>query len=522
MSNALNKVILSLLVLLLSSTVCAYDQLNATGKHFYNGCLVINDQGEQELIVGNALASHSALINKFSKTPKQVLWAGELEVVDGNVTRVNETAGIIKEKPELCKDLDQPGTGIKNLQDFLDGMGSSLKELHFTKSDYIKYDENDEHLDPVLKYITYFRHDISRDLRSVINAVLDPEREDDGVKAAKDIITAYTAIMSVYSKELDTQEWESIKPYFEQIALGQIPTDEEDRLEYKKKYNDLHMSFCDSRHEITQRAEKDYIRYTIAPEKEKVVTTETKSKFSDEPTKSLLLIDYGSLTLDERKEVNGLLMKLLAFADDEKVKSYTRAVLYNRWNDLTMSQQGELRGIKLPSVISPTVVYSFSEDKFVENAKEFLAGSTKTADLDKYKDLATNDLAKLCVTKMVKILNSWWVLKEVRAVYFFNSDQVKILIAPSGLLDYFYYKAVLKEQGQRTTDVMVLEILRGLSEYASVSSRYANGYINRSIDIKSFVQKEKQKDPKLDELLKDRENFSRTKNLEYIESNFKE
>jgi hypothetical protein len=508
-----NKTVLFLFVLLFSSAIWAEDLFNRTGKQFYSGCLVINVNGERELVVGNVLTQHRTLVTKLGKEPLKVLWAGELEVIDGQVTRVNETAGELKRNNELFKDIEVPGTGIKNLQDFLDGAGISIKQLYFTGTEYFSYSEMIGHLEPVLDYVAYYRHDFGIDLSKIITTIDYQTNLTEAITAASNVIKAYEALKELLP-ELDTKEWASIKPYFEQVASGQIPTD-------KKTYNDLHMSFSGTRHEFFKAAEKEYNIFS-ATKNDIMVITESKASVAPtiDQVKELLSLDYRSLEPEQRKKVNALLTQLLSVTD-QKISTLVRETLESRWNDLTTEQRLKIKEFKTRSTsyFKPIVSSLFDEKDFINNAKVFLGSSVDTGE---FTNLAAEEYARLCLKKITKILNSWGLLKGISSLYFFSSDQAKILIEENGLIYYFYHRAELKNKGQRTEEVLALEVLRSLADVISSDIVYKSKYTNRSIDIRSFIENEKKVDPKLTELLKSRESFSREKNLKYIEARFRE
>ncbi len=164
------------MALLLSSSVFADPLGNVKGQQFFNGLLVRLEGGQEVFIAGDVVHSHSNLLyavtQQKGKKAVKILWAGEIEVIDGLVTRINETAGIIKDKysAELVSGLQVAGAGISAIKLFLRGQGKYIKEKLFGETigvEYIRYDVNNEHLAPQLKDVSYFRHEITNKIQHI-------------------------------------------------------------------------------------------------------------------------------------------------------------------------------------------------------------------------------------------------------------------------------------------------------------------------------------------------------------------
>lgn len=118
---------------------------------YYLGVLVgeADKPESQELLMNDPVLKHDILVSRYKeekgleKAPK-VLWAGEIEKVDGKYTRINETSqSYFKQTPE----------GLKHIKDFMD------RAVPY-EIDYIEYSKENEHLSPVLKVLKDLRHNI--------------------------------------------------------------------------------------------------------------------------------------------------------------------------------------------------------------------------------------------------------------------------------------------------------------------------------------------------------------------------
>lgn len=275
--------------------------LDAKGRSFLNSVLVVDASGKEHLLVGEAITSHEKIIERASKqigVVKKVLWAGEIEVIEGAVTRVNETAGIITRKPELCEDLNQKtatikNLGIKNLKKFLNGTGAAIKKQYFSKlqeSDYIFYDQSNEHLHESLAYLFYYRHDLgSNDLGTDLNWMTiaydatDPNlwvlEKEDMMKCARRVITNYEKLILIIP-ELNTKTWQDIKPFFRWMAVwdeGVVETVGPMRTSFADMFPSLHKAFSDTRKEMLNNAAKTLLVLT-PPNQSLVPVLETKEE----------------------------------------------------------------------------------------------------------------------------------------------------------------------------------------------------------------------------------------------------
>ena len=210
--------------------------LNTTGSVSHVGVLVKQENGTIDLVVGSPLLGHFWLLEDYKKSFGKVikiLWAGELEEINGKVTRVNESAGVIKTSRyfTLANGLDVVGTGINNLKNFLKAH-KDIEEKYFTNTDYLNYSESNEHLNEYLKEASYLRHDIGEDFK--VNDYLSFfEDPDPSIKAsqrseaflnatttAKSLLDHYNSIVRLFN-EFDIPEWQQFKSYLEPLATEQ-------------------------------------------------------------------------------------------------------------------------------------------------------------------------------------------------------------------------------------------------------------------------------------------------------------
>jgi hypothetical protein len=205
----------------------AQNLLDTKEHTFLTGLLVQTANGKKDLVTANILARHELVSDNFSSKygkVSKVLWAGEIELKNGAVINVNETAGIIIENKKLTEGLDIPGTGIKNLKLYLMEQ-KVIKEKYFYNANFITYDPNNEHLDARLGDMSETRHKIRGSISGVIGllGLLESERrsKDDIypliAKTSSDVLTTYNSAMSI-APELDIQAWRDLKVYIEKIA----------------------------------------------------------------------------------------------------------------------------------------------------------------------------------------------------------------------------------------------------------------------------------------------------------------
>jgi hypothetical protein len=78
----------------------------------------------------------------------EVLAAGELKVgPKGTITMINETAGILKTRPDIAAKLLIPGTSISNIKALM-ALDANFAKCFSINVKYISYDKNDMHLSP--------------------------------------------------------------------------------------------------------------------------------------------------------------------------------------------------------------------------------------------------------------------------------------------------------------------------------------------------------------------------------------
>ncbi len=115
-----------------------------------------NKPETQKLLTNDPIQRHDRLTalymreNDLKETPN-ILGAGEMEKIDGKYTRINETSqSYFKKTPD----------GLKHIENFMNGLVDY-------KIEYIKYDQENEHLAPILKILKDLRHDIRNQIGSV-------------------------------------------------------------------------------------------------------------------------------------------------------------------------------------------------------------------------------------------------------------------------------------------------------------------------------------------------------------------
>ena len=238
------------------------NMLKTNGTVYHLGLLVQQHDGTVDMIIGTPLIGHKRLLEGYNKAfgnVSKILWAGELEEINGAVTRINETAGIIKEDMEggLTEGLDVPGTGINNLKTFLSTLNVVMAK-YFMNTEYITYNKDDEHLNEYLTDVSYLRHDLNGDLNriagfySLINDV-DCEPNDLALylsifsSNAKNLLNHYNRAINLMP-EFNTSEWHHFETYI--IALANSPINE------PTKYNFSEAEFTESLNLLLNRQEK--------------------------------------------------------------------------------------------------------------------------------------------------------------------------------------------------------------------------------------------------------------------------
>jgi hypothetical protein len=222
------KTTLIIICVIFTSTLGAQDLLGTKAQTFLTGVLVQTENGQKSLVTANILARHEWISGSFSQkhgtVVSKILWAGEIEVKDGAVTRINETAGVIIGNRELTKGLDVQGAGIKNLKLFLDE-NNAIKDRYFKNTEFITYDPNNEDLDSRLNDVEAVRHNVRNWISAVISFLemseTRPGKKEElystiKIASQKIIKTYYNAITLV--PELDIKEWKRVKFYLQKIV----------------------------------------------------------------------------------------------------------------------------------------------------------------------------------------------------------------------------------------------------------------------------------------------------------------
>ncbi len=148
MINKLMKRIFFIYVCLIS--IHAFAQ-----TEYYLGVLVgeANKPESQELLMNDPVLQHNMLVSRYEKekgleeSPK-VLWAGEIEKIDGEYKRINETSqSYFKQTPD----------GLQHIKNFMDHVVPY-------EIDYIEYSKENEHLSHLLKVLKDLRHNIRNEI----------------------------------------------------------------------------------------------------------------------------------------------------------------------------------------------------------------------------------------------------------------------------------------------------------------------------------------------------------------------
>ena len=128
---------------------------------FFNGLLIKLDSGKEVLAICGLGRRHARLLAEIKKKYpglREILWAGELEIIKGKIARANETAGITQEMPEI---LNQ--AMMENLTTTLNrnAIGRQILSPDFHGQ---KFGEGELHLSDVTTASSYFRHDFNNDI----------------------------------------------------------------------------------------------------------------------------------------------------------------------------------------------------------------------------------------------------------------------------------------------------------------------------------------------------------------------
>lgn len=146
---------------------------------FKSNFFAINKKSSKLLIYSPATIGHSELLSTVQFAIKKlkikkILWAGEIEIADNKILRLNNMAGIHLVEPQLFD--KKSNLENDNLKDF-------LKVTQFDFQDVVvnNFDQNInskvQHLLPELHYLKLFRHDFySQYLFPLINILIKMEK----------------------------------------------------------------------------------------------------------------------------------------------------------------------------------------------------------------------------------------------------------------------------------------------------------------------------------------------------------
>jgi hypothetical protein len=156
----------------------------------YNYLLVKLDNGNKRFAIAPVIYNHETLKNQIVMNERdlisKILAAGELEIKGGKFLRLNETAGIIEDKPLLAEGLfDNPGAGIKNIKAYMIE-DAEFAGYFFKDTKFIKYDQNNKHLEQWLAEAKKFRHELRNFMASfdgVLKALISYPDEEDVLKS---------------------------------------------------------------------------------------------------------------------------------------------------------------------------------------------------------------------------------------------------------------------------------------------------------------------------------------------------
>lgn len=221
--------ILIFLSFVVLSNIEAQNALETDGKVYHIGLLLQSGTNEPELVIGNPFLKHIDILEKYraqtSSKVDKILWAGELEQIDGQVTRVNETAGLTREKEalKLNQGIEFLPNGIKNIEEYILA-NEQIKEKYFNSTKYISYSKENEHLSNVFASIAYLRHNLIMDLVKMLQTV-DNERfkfndHAPGFLAISYLVLKhYKKVINIYPS-FNFSEWQALEAYLNVYLKG--------------------------------------------------------------------------------------------------------------------------------------------------------------------------------------------------------------------------------------------------------------------------------------------------------------
>lgn len=200
-----------------------------SGQVYHIGLLLQSGTNEPELVIGNPLVNHIKILERYQKEKAikvdKILWAGELEQIDGQVTRINETAGLIKKKEDLKiqQGIDFLPNGIKKIEEYLLA-NEQIKEKYFNNTEYISYSKENEHLSNIFASMDYLRHDIILELGKMFQ-VMELENFNFNEQAPTFLAVSHRAlrhykkIINIYPV-FNSSEWQALETYLNVYVMG--------------------------------------------------------------------------------------------------------------------------------------------------------------------------------------------------------------------------------------------------------------------------------------------------------------
>ena len=490
--------------------VLATNLFESKERTFLTG-LLVDINGKTFLMAGNALTPHSEVRDYAVKaagasyrdenTKIKILWAGELEVIDGKVTRANETAGIIDKEKDLIIFKENPGLARKNLLAFLE-KNPLMKKTFFLNTVFNKYDVNSKHLEPELKYLSNIRHDV-RNFCAIRT-----------VDLMNTIATGFNTINVLYERaekvEKFLAEMTSLKPLIKEF-------NEPEWLDVEKGHR-TSIELLKAADKLTIEQAKT-IDLVLEKTQDFILSKMSFSELNEENVAAMLRGEKNSL--DEKKELTKkdieaaklILLEGISDADPEKSSKVSLVFRYFEMLDEINAPVKEVKFVieflvgvnDLPDMMSSKLVdvlltkkkYSekaiameFNEAEFNRTAKaitglpvEMLAG------------LDTKDIATISMEALVSNLNKQSTLSTevmLKTAQFMSGE--------NGMLHYLKNRLKgIADPELRRANMLALGTLLEVTEALPYDIKERIDVVEKldafGLELKVLVEKEKEKDP---------------------------
>ena len=494
-----------------------------TGKQYHTGIVIRLETGEEILATGNIIMSHRALVNNIlnenavdgKKPGYLVLWAGEIESIDGKVARLNETAGIVTREKQVCLEgLSLKGAGIKSFKDFL--LRNPGLAKYFSSTDYIEFDKKEVHLEKGFELISDFRHDVqglfgALDFESVKEMYkeghLDGEFIDSWLKKVSQkaikLLEISESLKPVVA-ELNTRGWFRIEKdlrYISRLAAnGGTAFFMNGGMDSYKNWGKDVADFLNSTY--VYNSIKMSINLNVSKEITKTSTKPERLVSQDLSYAKLILLTGIEPNDPERnmkiEAVKLYLEFLLALDAPEKETDAVISFLKAVGVDTVAEYEGRLP--KAKSYYTAPSYYKYDEEAFRTRAKEFAGFTNKNVEM-----LTTEDIASEAVYKLVQNINLFY-LSETSIPEALQIDAVKFMMGSNGLLSFLRHRLINTPTGEsKTATVFALYFFIEVIKAMPVSVREKAGVDMlvdaRSSEVDILIAKEKEKDPELKRLL---------------------